>query len=57
MWPFNRKKPSPIDPVECHGGRIWAENAVGAGAIFRFSVPAHAQPNAETPLFEREAIR
>jgi signal transduction histidine kinase len=25
--------------VEAHGGRIWAENQAGAGAVFRFSVP------------------
>jgi ABC-type nitrate/sulfonate/bicarbonate transport system ATPase subunit len=42
--------------VERHGGRILAENTVGAGATFRFSLPAHAQPNAETPLPEREIV-
>ena len=25
--------------IEAHGGRIWAENAVGSGAIFRFTLP------------------
>lgn len=26
--------------VEAHGGRIWAENAAGGGACFRFTLPA-----------------
>jgi two-component system sensor kinase FixL len=26
--------------VEAHGGRIWAENRTGGGAVFRFVVPA-----------------
>jgi len=25
--------------VEAHGGRIWAENREGGGAIFRFTLP------------------
>jgi signal transduction histidine kinase len=25
--------------VEAHGGRIWAENAAGSGAVLRFSLP------------------
>src|SRR3546814_15509425 len=25
--------------VEAHGGRIWAENRYGGGAIFRFTLP------------------
>ena len=25
--------------VEAHGGRIWAENRVHGGAVFRFSLP------------------
>jgi signal transduction histidine kinase len=25
--------------VEAHGGRIWAENHEGGGAVFRFTLP------------------
>jgi two-component system sensor kinase FixL len=25
--------------VEAHGGRIWAANRAGGGAMFRFTVP------------------
>jgi two-component system sensor histidine kinase KdpD len=30
--------------VEAHGGRIWAENRLGGGAVFRFSAPAGEPP-------------
>lgn len=30
--------------VEIHGGRIWAENRTGGGAIFKFSLPAVGAP-------------
>lgn len=30
--------------VETHGGRIWAENRSGGGAVFRFSIPLLDQP-------------
>ncbi len=30
--------------IEAHGGRIWAENRDGGGAVFRFSIPITEQP-------------
>ena len=30
--------------VELHGGRIWAENRVGGGAVFRFTLPRQGSP-------------
>jgi len=32
--------------VEAHGGKVWAENRVGGGAAFRFSLPVHGAPPA-----------
>ena len=35
--------------VECHGGRIWAEERDGGGTVFRFTLPpavAEAEPAA-----------
>jgi two-component system sensor histidine kinase KdpD len=36
--------------VEAHGGRIWAENRSGGGALFRFSIPLTDQQ----PAVDRE---
>jgi two-component system sensor histidine kinase KdpD len=30
--------------IEAHGGKIWAENRVGGGAVFRFTLPAREAP-------------
>jgi two-component system sensor histidine kinase KdpD len=32
--------------VEAHGGRIWAENRSGGGAVFRFTLPIEAEDKA-----------
>ena len=32
--------------VEAHGGKIWAEEGAGKGAVFRFTVPRAAAPRA-----------
>jgi two-component system sensor histidine kinase KdpD len=35
--------------VEAHGGRIWAENRLGGGALFRFAIPLlEQQPSVES---------
>jgi len=30
--------------LEAHGGRIWAENRPGGGAVFRFTLPVEGEP-------------
>jgi two-component system sensor histidine kinase KdpD len=30
--------------VQAHGGRIWAENRPGGGAVFRFTLPIEGTP-------------
>ena len=36
--------------VKAHGGRIWAENRTGGGAVFFFTLPL----GGEMPVMERE---
>jgi len=36
--------------ITAHGGRIWAENRIGGGAVFRFALPLEG----EQPLMEME---
>jgi len=39
--------------VEAHGGRIWAENRSGGGAVFRFTLPVEGE--ASLPSAEKDA--
>ncbi len=41
--------------VEAHGGRIWAENREGGGALFRFTLPLGGTPP-RMPVDEDEAL-
>jgi two-component system sensor histidine kinase KdpD len=41
--------------IEAHGGRIWAENRSGGGAVFRFALPLpEQQPSMATEQAEQE---
>ena len=35
--------------IEAHGGRIWAENRTGGGAVFKFIIPVEGTPPSLTP--------
>jgi two-component system sensor histidine kinase KdpD len=35
--------------VNAHGGRIWAENRHGGGAVFRFTLPLEGKPQMPEP--------
>lgn len=35
--------------IAAHGGRIWAENRPGGGAVFRFTLPLRGQPSLPEP--------
>ncbi|HKC94821.1 MAG TPA: sensor histidine kinase KdpD [Nitrospira sp.] len=43
--------------MEAHGGRIWAENRTGGGAVFRFAIPLpEKQPPMATEQVERRQV-
>jgi len=38
--------------VNAHGGRIWVENRMGGGAVFKFTLPVEGQPPVPEPVEE-----
>jgi two-component system sensor histidine kinase KdpD len=43
--------------IEAHGGRIWAENRSGSGAVFRFTIPlTEEQPPLATEQAEKRHV-
>ncbi len=43
--------------IEAHGGRIWAENRHGGGAVFRFAIPLlERQPSVESEQAEPKLV-
>ncbi|HEY1014550.1 MAG TPA: DUF4118 domain-containing protein, partial [Herpetosiphonaceae bacterium] len=40
--------------IEAHGGRIWAENRPGGGAVFAFTLPLEGEPPALPAIGEEE---
>ena len=36
--------------VDAHGGRLWAENRSGGGAVFRFTLPVATPPQTAASL-------
>ena len=42
--------------VTAHGGRIWAENRPGGGAVFRFTLPVTGGPPAPILAEAKESV-
>jgi two-component system sensor histidine kinase KdpD len=42
--------------ITAHGGRIWAENRPGGGAVFRFTLPLSGPPEASLPAEAKVAV-
>ncbi|WP_330873334.1 ATP-binding protein [Dissulfurimicrobium hydrothermale] len=42
--------------VNAHGGRIWAENRPGGGAVFKFTLPIEGKPSMPEPEEEMRNV-
>jgi len=42
--------------IAAHGGRIWAENRSGGGAVFRFILPLEAEERMDTPAGHTNSV-